>query len=148
MAAAATKKLTLRIVTPEEVKVEEFADMVIMRCTTGDLGVLPGHEARTCVLADDERLRIFDGGVEHQLFVYGGLVEIKDDVLSILTIAAESPEEIDRAKAEAARNRAERRLRENVDNLELKKIQARIRREEVRIEVSSFPVIGQHTKKD
>ncbi|MCL2056566.1 MAG: ATP synthase F1 subunit epsilon [Oscillospiraceae bacterium] len=142
MADTAAKKLTLRIITPEEIKVDKSADMIIMRCTTGDLGVLPGHEARTCVLADGDRLRIFENGAEHQMFVYGGLVEIKDDVLSVLTVAAENPEEIDQKQAREARERAENRLRDSVDTLEIKKIQARIRREQVRIEVSAYSVIG------
>ena len=44
------KKLRLQIMTPAEKKVDEDVNMVIMRCTTGDMGILPGHEPHSAVL--------------------------------------------------------------------------------------------------
>ena len=84
------KKVHLRVVTPEEVKVDEKADMIIMRCTTGDMGILPGHESRSAVL-DYGVLRILDGNDERRLAVFGGLAEVKNDVVTILTSVAERP---------------------------------------------------------
>lgn len=132
----AEKKLRLRVVMPEEIKVDELADMVIMRCTGGDMGVLPGHEPRSAVL-DYAPMRILDGGSERRIAVYGGLAVIEDDILTVLTHDAEWPEEIDLTQARVDRERAERRLREKEDDLEIQFDQVRLRRALVQIEVSS-----------
>ena len=130
------KKIRLRIVTPAKVKVDEPADMIIMRCTSGDMGVLPGHEPRSAVL-DYAPLRIRGGGYERHIAVYGGLAVIENDVLTILTDDAEWPEEIDLAQARADRERAEQRLRDREDDMELQYDQVLLRRALVQIEVSS-----------
>ena len=131
------KKIRLRIVTPAKVKVDEPADMIIMRCTSGDMGILPGHEPRSAVL-DYAPLRILGGGYERHIAVYGGLAVIENDVLTILTDDAEWPEEIDLAQARADRERAEQRIQDIEDDKELQYDQVLLRRALVQIEVSSY----------
>jgi len=130
------KKVRLRIVTPEQVKVDEDASMIIMRCTTGNMGILPGHEAYSVAL-DYGILRILRDDVERKIAIYGGLASIQNDVLTILTHDAEWPEDIDRARAEADREHAERRLQERTDDIEIQHDQVLLRRALVQIEVSS-----------
>ncbi|HHU08120.1 MAG TPA: hypothetical protein GXZ59_07240, partial [Clostridiaceae bacterium] len=65
------KKLALTITTPRGIKFEEEADMVVMRCVDGDLGVLPGHAPVSTVLGDGT-LRIINNNVEKKLAVFGG----------------------------------------------------------------------------
>ena len=137
MIAIPEKKIRLRIILPAETKVDEPVDMVIMRCTTGDLGVLPGHEPRSAVLRMGI-VRILSDGVERRIAVYGGLAVIKDDTLSILTNEAEWPEEVDLARAEANREHAERRLHEKTDDREILNDQLLLRRALVQIEVSAY----------
>ena len=139
--AESAKQVQLKIITPEGVKVDERADMVIMRCTTGDLGVLPGHEALSAVL-DFGVLRILSGDGERRIAVFGGLAEVRHDVVTVLANAAEWPEDIDRARAEAEHEQAERRLRESLNDLELQSTHALLRRTLVQIEVSSYPLIS------
>jgi len=131
------KKVRLRIVTPELIKVDEDVDMVIMRSTMGDMGVLPGHEARSAVLKYGI-LRILSGDVERKIAVYGGLAAIENNVLTILTSGAEWPEDVDRARAEADLEHAERRLRERTDDIEIQHDQVLFRRALVQIEISSY----------
>ena len=133
----AEKKVRLQIVTPTEKKVDEDADMVIMRCMTGDMGVLPGHEAYATVL-DYGILRILEGGNERKIAVYSGLAMIQNDVLTVLTQEAEWPEETDLESAKADRERAEERLREKTDDLEIQSDQILLRRALVQIEISSY----------
>ena len=101
-----TKKLELKITTPRGEKFIEDADMVIMRCIDGNLGVLPGHEPIVAALGDGT-LRIINGDAEEKLALFGGVVEVKDDTVRIYSTIAQRLEEIDleRAKAdlEAAR---------------------------------------------
>jgi len=136
-----TKKVHLRIITPEEIKVDEKTDMVIMRCTTGDMGILPGREACSVIL-DLGVLRILDGSSERKIAIFGGIAEMQKDVLTILTNDAEWPEDIDRARAEADREEAERRLESAVEDMEIQSHQVLLRRSLVRIEVSSYPLIS------
>ena len=133
----AAKKIRLRIVTPAHVKVDEDVDMVIMRATSGDMGVLPGHEARSAALSYGI-LRILNKDVERWIAVYGGVASIQNDVLTILTNDAEWPEDIDRARAEANREEAERRLQERADDIEIKHDQVLLRRALMQIEVSKY----------
>jgi len=140
------KKLKLRIITPEKIKVDEAVDMVIMRCNTGEMGILPGHETRSAVL-DYGALRILVDESERRIAVFGGIVEIRDDAVTVLTGAAEWPEDIDRTRAEAEREYAERRLRESADALGIKRDQVALRRALVQIEVSSYPLISKPTEK-
>jgi F-type H+-transporting ATPase subunit epsilon len=135
------KKVHLQIITPVGVKVDERADMVIMRCTTGDMGVLPGHESRSAIL-DVGVLRRIHGEQEHRLAVFGGLAEIKDDKVTIITSLAELPQEIDRSRAEADLHWAETIMHEGKDNVEIQQGHVRARRSMVRLEVSAYPILS------
>lgn len=131
--------LRLLVVTPEETKVDQEADMVVLRASTGCMGVMPGHEARTAVL-NIGVVRILREGAEQRLAVYGGLAIIRGGALTILTGGADWPGDIDLAQAEIDREHAERRLRERQDDLEIQSDQARLRRALVQIEVSAYAV--------
>jgi len=131
------KKIRLRIILPTETKVDEPVDMVIMRCTTGDMGVLPGHEPRSAMLRIGI-VRILDGGGERHIAVYGGFAVIKDDVLTIIANEADWPQDVDLTRAQADREHAEQRLLEKTDDMEILNDQLRLRRALVQIEVSAY----------
>ena len=77
--------------------------------TEGYFGVLPGHAPFLTTLGVGEvTYRI--GREEHHLAVAGGFAEVRNDKVIMLLDVAERPDEIDRARAERARERAERRL--------------------------------------
>jgi F-type H+-transporting ATPase subunit epsilon len=145
----AKNKIRLRVITPEQVKFDNVADMVIMRTTTGDMGILPGHAAYSAAL-DYGALRILDldEGYEYRIAVFGGLAEIQNDVLTIVANSAERPEDIDRKRAERERDIMQRRMQENSDDLDLRQDQLRLRRMLVRLEVSSYPLIKKQDNPD
>jgi F-type H+-transporting ATPase subunit epsilon len=141
-------KLRLRVITPESVKLEEQCDMVIMRCTTGDMGILPQHESISAIL-DMGVLRIVSTGQpERHLAVFGGIAQVMDDEVTLLTNGAQWPEDIDRAMAQAEHDQAERRLQDAEDDVEVQQHQVALRRTLVQIEVSAYPLLntGQHSK--
>lgn len=111
--------------------------MVIVRSLNGDMGVLPGHEPTSAVLGDGI-LRIIDGKAEQKIAVFGGLAEVQNDAVNILTKFAEWPEDIDRARAENDRKKAEMLLQERADDLKIQSYQVLLRRALVRIEVSIY----------
>jgi F-type H+-transporting ATPase subunit epsilon len=134
-------RLRLRIITRESVKFDEECDMVIMRCVTGDMGILPRHAACSAVL-DYGAMRIIDGKNERKIAVFKGVAQIKDDIITVLTSEAQFPEDIDRARAETDLDIFTRRVREEEDDLEMLKHQAKLRRTFVRLEVSSYPLLN------
>jgi len=138
----AENKIRLKIITPEKIKVDQDVRMVIMRCVTGDLGVLPGHKPCSALL-DYGLLRILADDSERRMAVYGGLAMIRNDVLTILTDDADWPEEIDLARANLDREYAEKRLREKLDDMEIQNDQVLLRRALVQIEVSSSSLIDE-----
>jgi len=134
----AEAKVRLRIITPDNVKTDEDAGMVIMHCTSGDLGVLPGHMPLSAALGVGA-LRIICNGSERKILVHGGFVTIQDDVVTVLTKDAEWPDEIDLARAHADREHAEQRLRERIDDTEYRTDQLLLRRALVQIEIGTPP---------
>lgn len=129
------KKLTLTITTPRGIKFVEKADLVVMRCIDGDLGVMPGHAPLSAVLGDGI-LRIFNNGVVSKLAVFGGVVDIRNRTVNIFTTIAQRPEEIDRERAERDKREAEELL-EKSEEKQSRKLQVLLQRSLVRIEVSS-----------
>ena len=82
-----TKKLELRIVAPG-VKLEkqppQFADMIVLPCTTGELGVLPGRLPCTMVLGNGN-VRVVEEGQEVRIKVSGGIATVGRDVVTVLS---------------------------------------------------------------
>ena len=102
-------RLTVEIATPTRLVVSETVDEIVIPGSQGYFGVLPGHAAFLTTLGIGQLMyRI--GRDEHYLAVSGGFAEVRNDKVIVLVDTAERPEEIDRARAERARDRAERRL--------------------------------------
>lgn len=144
---AVEKKITLNITTPRGLKFVEKADMIIMRCIDGDLGVLPGHAPVSAVLGDGI-LRIINNGIEKKLALFGGIAEIENKTVNIFTTIAQRPEEIDRERAERDAREAEATIREESEEHQVRKLQVLLRRALVRIEVSSHPEEAEYFKYD
>ena len=85
------------------------ADEVVAPGSEGYFGVLPGHAAFLTTLGSGE-VSYRHGREEGHLAVIGGFAEVQGDRVMILAETAERPEEIDRGRAEGARQRAEQRL--------------------------------------
>lgn len=142
-------KLQLRILTADGIKVDEPVDMIIMRClledmgkssAMGEIGILPGHTEISGVLGINP-LRIFNEGLERILALYGGAVTVRKDVVTMMTERALWPDEIDREKARLEHEEAERAL-DMLDDVNLRAGQINMRRALVRLEVSSYPLVG------
>ena len=99
----------LEVITPERKVYEDDVDMVIAPGSEGYLGILPHHAPLLTALGPGE-FRVKKGGVEEVLAVFGGFMEVRPDRVVVLTEAAEPAEEIDTARAQAARARAQETL--------------------------------------
>ena len=101
--------LQLEIATPMRLVVSDTVDEVVAPGSEGSFGVLRGHAPFLSTLAIGE-LTYRKGRDEYHLAVAGGFAEVRNDKVIVLADAAERPEEIDRERAERARQRAEQRL--------------------------------------
>jgi F-type H+-transporting ATPase subunit epsilon len=103
------ERLTLELATPSRLVVSAEVDEVVAPGSLGYFGVLPGHAPLLATLGIGEvTYRI--GREEYHVAVSGGFAEVRNDKVIILADAAETPADIDRARAEQARDRAEARL--------------------------------------
>ena len=101
--------MLFELATPARMLVSVDADEVVAPGAEGYFGVLPGHAAMLTTLKPGE-VTYRSGQTEHHLAVLGGFAEVRAERVIILAENAERPEEIDRERAERARQRAEMRL--------------------------------------
>src|SRR5437867_205902 len=101
--------LQLQIVSADRPLVNEQVDEVEIPGSEGYLGVLPGHTPLLATLQVGE-LWYRQGQDKHYLSIAFGFVEVQPDRVTILAQIAEPAAEIDVARAEAAKKRAEERL--------------------------------------
>ncbi len=101
--------LTLRIISPERIVLDEPVDSVRVPGSDGAFGVLPRHAAMVAAV-EVGVLRYRQGGSEKLLFVSDGFCEVVDDVVRVVCEAGEKPTEIDEARAKEAEQRARERL--------------------------------------
>jgi F-type H+-transporting ATPase subunit epsilon len=109
--------LKLEIVTPEAKTYSEDVEMVTLPGSEGEMGIFPMHvPLMTQIVAGEVIVR--KDGAEHFFAVGDGFVEITGDHVAILTDMAIKDDNIDEAKAEEARRRAEARLQEKLNDEE------------------------------
>ncbi len=126
----------LDIVTAERVVFSEDVDVVVAPGVEGELGILPHHAPLMTTLQGGE-LRIKKGGEEFSLALSGGFLEVRPDRIIVLADAAERVEEIDVARAEEAKRRAEERLLERqAPEADLARAEAALLRSLVRLKVA------------
>jgi F-type H+-transporting ATPase subunit epsilon len=128
-------KLTVEVVTGERVVyTESDVDMVVAPGGDGSLGILPQHAPLISTLAAGE-LRIKKGSSEQSIVVFGGFLEVTPTKVIVLADTAERAEEIDLARVEAARNRAEATLQSQKDKVDLVQAEAALRRAVLRSKI-------------
>lgn len=97
---------TLEIVSPDRIVLSETVDYVSARGVQGELGVLTGHEPFFTKLVP-ELLTFSQNGKNEVVAVMGGFMDVQPAKVTILTEAAERANEIDKLRAEKAKERAE-----------------------------------------
>lgn len=124
------------IVTPDKMVLKDSAEQMQIPAKNGYIGVLPGHAPLITELAIGE-ITYTARGETHYLAVAWGFAEVLPNKVTILAEQAERPEDIDVARAERAKDRAEQELRDNGPNLDYQAVQDSIKRAEVRLQVAS-----------
>lgn len=141
------------IVSQDRMVWEGDADIVVVPGMAGEMGILPNHAPLLSTLKFGI-LKVRYKGEEEIFTIAGGVIEVQPDLITVLADRAENVGEIDVARAEAARRRAEKLLEEGpkVDTDSYLKLEAALRRSNLRLEAvrryrrgkrSQMPSIGE-----
>ena len=129
-------KLTLEVVTPDKLLIREDVDEVQVPGSEGYLGVLPGHTPLLATLKIGE-LWFRKGQDTTHLAIAGGFVEVLPDRVTVLAQVAERAHDIDVARAEAAKQRAEERIGRPALEMDVERARIALLKSLVRIQVAS-----------
>ncbi len=117
--------IRLDIVTPAGLLMSENVTTVNLPATLGSMGVLKNHAPLMTTL-DIGIVKYKQADTDHYLTVSGGFAEVKDNTVIVLAEAAERAEEINVARAQAAKDRAEDRLRHRTEEKDLDMLRAEL----------------------
>ena len=131
------KTFYLEILTPEKEFFKGDVESVIMPAIDGEYGVRPGHEPVVTAL-EPGTVRYSVEGKWNEVVVSQGFAEVKADYTVLFTGSAEKPEEIDRARAERAKQRAEERLRQKLSIQEYHRSKASLSRAMARLKATKL----------
>lgn len=131
--------MTIRceIVSQDRTVFQGDVDIVVLPGAGGEMGILP-HHAPVLTTLKYGVIKVRRGGKQELFTVSGGVAEVQPQIVTVLADAAENVEEIDVARAEAARKRAEEILAKGppVDSDAYLAMEAALRRSNLRIEVA------------
>ncbi|MBM7636140.1 F0F1 ATP synthase subunit epsilon [Streptococcus saliviloxodontae] len=136
-------EMTVQIVTPDGIKYDHHAKYILAGTKDGEIGILPGHVNIIAALEVHEMKirRIDDDNHVDWVAVNGGIIEVKNNHVTIVADSAERERDIDVSRAERAKLRAERELEEAqqaADNIDqVRRAQVALQRAINRINVGS-----------
>ena len=124
---------TVEIITPDRVFYTGQATMIEFNTMAGEIGVYPKHIPLTTVIRPGI-VTIHEENGDKKAAVHAGFAEIRGDKVSILAEIAEWPEEIDRERAEKARQRAQERLTSKAEGMDLIRAELALKKALVRLD--------------
>lgn len=122
----------LQIVTPDRLFFEGEVDAVIVRTTEGDVAIFKDHINYVATL-DIGHAKIKNGENYKDAVISGGFIQVGEDKTTIVTEAAEWPEEIDLERAKRAKEHAERLMSQKEEGVDAIAVEAKLRRAITRI---------------
>lgn len=124
----------LQIITPERKFYEGEASMVELTTSEGEIGVYRNHIPMTAVIAPGI-LKIHEEAGDREAALITGFIQILPERITIMAEVAEWPDEIDESRAEEAKIRAERRLKEESGEIDMMRASLALKRALVRLSV-------------
>ena len=129
-----SKTLRLEVITPDTSVFNDDVEFVLVRALDGDPGIMPNHAPLIASLRIWP-LTYTKNGTEKQISVAKGFLEVSGNKVTVVTPAAELPENIDVKRAQAAKERAERRLENKAENIDVERAELALRRALLRLDV-------------
>ena len=128
--------LQLQVVSADRLRVNQQVDEVEIPGAEGYFGVLPGHTPLLATLQVGE-LWYRQGQDKHYLMIAFGFAEVQPDRVTILAQVAERADEIDVARAEGAKGRAEERLARPMADIDFERARVALMKSLTRLQVAS-----------
>ena len=127
----------LEIITPEKKFFDGETEQIIVRTTVGDVGILNGHEPYCAALGIGQIRVMIDGSFRHAA-TSGGIIKVNREKTVVLVDSCEWADEIDVTRAEAAKNRAEARIKKGESDRQIKMAEAKLKRALNRIDTARY----------
>ena len=131
----ADKKFNLQIISPTRIFFDGDVDMVEMKTSEGEIGVLAGHIPLTVIL-EPGVLKIKQENGNKEAALHDGFVKITKNKVTILAESCEWPDEIDVHRAEEAKVRAERRLKSGENGVDMFRAELALKKALTRINLA------------
>lgn len=131
----ADKTFNLQIISPTRIFFDGDVDMVEMKTTEGEIGVLAGHIPLTAIL-EPGVLRIKQQDSTREAALHDGFVEIQKDKVTVLAESCEWPDEIDLERANEARERAEERIKSGRTDVDMVRAEFALKKALTRIDLA------------
>ncbi len=131
------KKFSLRIVTPKGIYRDIEVEMLNLRTTSGQMGILAGHIPLASGIEISEMNILVDGNRTH-FAIAGGFVYVNDSETTIIANGIESQDEIDEERATNAKLRASERLSQAKDKVDLERAEFALKKALNRINVKKI----------
>ena len=130
-----SKFFRLQVISPDRIFYDGDVEMVELRTSEGEMGVLKGHIPLTAILVPGV-LKIKEDGQDKIAALHDGFVEIFQDHMTILAESCEWPEEIDLRRAEESKARAEKRLSSGDADINIARAELSLRKSLIRIQLA------------
>lgn len=129
------KQFKVNVISPERQFFDGEVDMLELKTTEGEIGILAGHIPLTSIVAPGV-MRLINSGEAKEAALHDGFVKISGDKVTILAESCEWPDEIDINRAKEAKIRAERRLKSGEGEISETRAEMALRRSLTRIELA------------
>lgn len=129
------EKFNLKIISPTRIFFDGDTDMVEMKTTEGEIGVLAGHIPLTAIL-EPGILKIHKEDGIKEAALHDGFVEIQKDHVTVLAESCEWPDEIDVERAEEAKVRAEDRIKSGRKDVDMMRAELALKKALIRIDLA------------
>lgn len=129
----AEKQFKLEIISPDRLFYDGAVTMVEYRTTEGEVGVYADHVAMTQIIAPGKLTITEADGTKKVAALHSGFVEILPSKMTILAETVEWPEDIDKNRAEEAKNRAQERLSKGDGSVDVARAELALQRALIRL---------------
>jgi len=129
-------KIQIKVIQPTQIRIDAEYDHIIVPGVDGDFGISFDHtpfitKVRTGVL------QLFQDDKSEDFAIHDGFVTVENNFVTIICDTIEKKDEIDLSRAKASKERAEKRLKSNEENINFRRAEASLKKALVRLELNS-----------
>jgi len=127
-------KIHIKVIQPDQVRIDNDYDHVIIPGTDGDFGVSSDHTPFITKLRSGV-LQLFQKETSEEYAVHDGFVTVENNKVVVVCDTIEAKDEIDIQRAKSSKERAEKRLKSSDENVNFRRAEASLKRALIRLEL-------------